>query len=255
MNTTAHPKVGRQGLAGAGGSSRLNAWLRGWDAGRPQATGRRRGARRGSTAALSVVPWVRPRCDLRAGSVSAETADFADGAARGDSDAAEPRPFGVAFARLPIRRRLIATVASCLLRGALVTAGCAIIVPQVHGSSAPPVGTLCRFQAPHHPPSGGEIARMVYLPTGPAGGATFALPLAPQLGDCDQVRLKREQPRPRGRLAHVLYLPLGAAADRTVGHADLNSFDGGGSTRVDGSGRARGAAFGLFGLSSDEFCP
>jgi hypothetical protein len=199
MNSAAHPKVGRRGLAGAGDSSQLSARLRGWDAGRPQATGRRRGNRCGAAAAFSVAFRVGPPGDLRAGcAVGAGVADASDGAARGGVGATKSRPFGVTLAWLLFRQVLVTIAAFGLLHGVPVTVGRSVVVPQVHGSSVPPVGTLCRFQTPQPLPRGGGLAGVVHLPTGPTGGATFALPLALQLGDCDQVRLKRRQPRSGG---------------------------------------------------------
>ncbi len=253
MKSAAHPKVGRRGLAGAGDSSQLSARLRGWDAGRPQATGRRKGNRCGAAAAFSVASRVGPPGDLRAGCVvGAGVADASDGAARGGVGATKSRPFGVTLAWLLFRQVLVTIAAFGFLHGVPVTVGRSVVVPQVHGSSVPPVGTLCRFQTPQPLPRRGGLAGVVHLPTGPTGGATFALPLALQLGDCDQVRLKRRQPRPRGRLANVLHLPLGAVADGTVGHADLSGIDGGGNNRIVGSGKARVADLGV---TFSEFCP
>jgi hypothetical protein len=252
MISAAHPQAGRRGLAAAGLPSQLSVRPRSQDAGRPQATGCRQGARGGSAAAFRTAGSVGPPGRLRARCGVTALSDFCDRKVPSGAGADDSWPLGDAAACLLLWQVLAAATVTDLLHCLPVAVVRLVVVPQVRGSSVPPAGTLWRFQSPQPPPRGGGIAGVVHLPTGPTGGATFALPLALQLGDCDQVRLKRRQPRPRGRLANVLHLPLGAVADGTVGHADLSGIDGGGNNRIVGSGKARVADLGV---TFSEFCP
>ncbi len=92
----------------------------------------------------------------------------------------------------------------CRITGVLLTAN----VDHELGVHVPPAGTLCRFRFPQPPPWLGGLAGAVHLHTGPAGGAASAPPLARRLKVGDRLRLGLRQPRPGGRLAASLQLPI-----------------------------------------------
>ncbi len=84
------------------------------------------------------------------------------------------------------------------------------------GIHVPPTGTLCRFRSPQPPPLTGGLAGAVHQHTGPAGGAASAPPLARRLQVGNRLRLGVRHPRPGGRLAASLQLPVDSSFTSNV---------------------------------------
>jgi hypothetical protein len=84
------------------------------------------------------------------------------------------------------------------------------------GVHVPPSGTLRWFRSPQPPPRKGGLAGAVQLLAGPSGGAASAPPLARRLRNGDRMRLGDRQPRPAGRIAVALELPVDTTLTSTV---------------------------------------